>query len=107
MLTRMPASVETWKSYAQLLQRLCPSISHVVFAGADGEPEWSSDPGSAGRLQATLTSLASFTPGAHFDMDGVATFEGQACYGFRIRGGLDEILGFVAAATAAGTGSDQ
>ncbi len=71
------------------------------------QPEWSSDPGSAGRLQATLTSLASFTPGAHVDMDGVATFEGQACYGFRIRGGLDEILGFVAAATAAGTGPDQ
>ncbi|MGP0054742.1 MAG: EAL domain-containing protein, partial [Steroidobacteraceae bacterium] len=40
-------------------------------------------------------------------VDGVATFEADACYGFRIRGGLDEILGFVAAATAAGAGLAQ
>ncbi len=106
-LWRMPASVDTWKSYAQLLQRLCPSITHVVFAGADAQPVWSSDPGSAWRLQATLTSLACFTPGGHGEVDGVATFEADACYGFRIRGGLDEILGFVAAATAAGAGLAQ
>src|SRR5208283_4188919 len=105
MLTRMPASVDTWKSYAQLLQRLCPSITEVVFAGADAEPLWSSDPRSIASLRATLTSLATFTPGGHGDIDGVAIFEAQACYGFRIRGGLDEILGFVAA--AAGTGPDQ
>ncbi|MGO8831028.1 MAG: EAL domain-containing protein [Steroidobacteraceae bacterium] len=102
----MPAT-DTWTSYAQLLQRLCPRITQVVFAGADAEPLWSSDPGSAGSLQATLTSLATFAPGGHGDIDGVAIFEAQACYGFRIRGGLDEILGFVAAATAAGAGPDQ
>ncbi len=107
MLTRMPSTVDTWTSYAQLLRRLCPRITQVVFAGADAEPLWSSDPGSAGSLQATLTSLATFAPGGHSDIDGVAVFEAQACYGFRIRGGLDEILGFVAAATAAGAGPDQ
>jgi len=103
----MPASVDTWKSYAQLLQRLCPSITHIVFAGADAQPLWSNDPASAGRLQATLTSLSRSTPGGHVDIDGVASFEAEACYGFRIRGGLDEILAFVAAATAAGARPDQ
>jgi len=43
ILERMAASAETWKSYAQLLARLSPSISHIVFASLDGVPCWSSD----------------------------------------------------------------
>jgi diguanylate cyclase (GGDEF)-like protein len=96
----MPASVDTWKSYAQLILRLCPSISHVVFAGADAAPLWSSDPASAALLQPTLCSLSCRGAGAQRDIDGVMeTLEANACYGFRIRGSLNEILGFVAVAT--------
>ncbi|HUE11598.1 MAG TPA: hypothetical protein VMQ54_11695, partial [Steroidobacteraceae bacterium] len=81
----MPASVDTWKSYAQLILRLCPSISRIVFAAADAAPLWSNDPASAALLHSTLASLSCRTVGAQRDIDGVMQrLENDACYGFRI-----------------------
>jgi len=104
----MTASVDTWKSYAQLLARLGPSINRIVFADSDAKPLWSSDASSAALLQATLSSLSCRNAGGHGDIDGVADERGtDACYGFRIRGGLDEVLGLLAVATPVHPGSPQ
>jgi len=104
----MTASAGTWESYAQLLMRLCPNVSHIVFSGADAQPLWSSDPISPALLRSTLQCLSVVTAGGHSDADGV-TMEcaGDACYGFRIRGGLDEVLGFVALAVPMHSGARQ
>jgi diguanylate cyclase (GGDEF)-like protein len=104
----MTASVGTWESYARLLLRLCPNIGHIVFSGADAQPLWSSDPSAPARLQSTLQSLSFATPGGHSDTDGlIMECAGDARYGFRIRGGLDEVLGFVALAVPAPAGVPQ
>src|SRR5271169_7133416 len=104
----MRASVGTWESYARLLLRLCPNIGHIVFSGADAQPLWSSDPSSPALLRSTLQSLSLATAGGHSDADGVTTeCAGDACYGFRIRGALDEVLGFVAVAIPAYAGTPQ
>src|ERR1017187_1081863 len=102
----MTASVGTWESYAQLLTRLCPAISHSVFSGADAQPRWSSGPNAPALLRSTLESLSIVTTGRHGDADGVAVeCAADACYGFRIRGALDEVLGFVALAIPAHAGA--
>lgn len=92
----MTAPVETWKSYAQLLARLSPSISHVLFASADGTSWWSSDPSSASRVHAPSLLLSSHTA-RRGEIDGLLATQdsGESRYGFRIRGGLGELLGLV------------
>ena len=93
----MSVSIETWKSYAQLLARLSPSISHILFADADGVSWWSSDPSDASRARHALALLM----GAHTirpsEIDGLVAAEdgAESRYGFRIRGALGELLGFV------------
>jgi len=95
----MTAWVGTWESYAQLLMRLCPTISHIVISSADARPLWSSAPISPALLRSTLESLSLATAGGHSEADGLALNCGaDDCYGFRIRGALDEVLGFVALA---------
>jgi hypothetical protein len=93
----MTASVETWKSYAQLLVRLSPRISHILFTSADGTSWWSSDPPSASRVQYALSLLLNSRPTRHSDIDGVMETQDSAesRYGFRIRGTLGEVLGLV------------
>jgi len=93
----MTASVETWKSYAQLLARLSPRISHVLFASADGTSWWSSDPSNASRVQYALSLLLSSHTTRHSEIDGLVESEDSAesRYGFRIRGALGELLGLV------------
>src|SRR5271169_6022794 len=104
----MTASVGTWESYARLLLRLCPNIGHIVFSGADAQPFWSSDPSSPALLRSTLQSLSFATAGGHSDADGVIMeCAADAYYGFRIRGGLDEVLGFVALGVPAHAGVRQ
>ena len=104
----MTASVGVWESYARLLTRLCPTISHIVFSGADAQPLWSSGPNAPALLRPTLESLSIVTAGGHSDADGVAMdCASDACYGFRIRGALDEVLGFVAVAIPAYAGAPQ
>jgi diguanylate cyclase (GGDEF)-like protein len=93
----MSASIETWKSYAQLLARLSPSISHILFANADGVSWWSSNPSDASRARHTLALLMgshTIRPG---EIDGLVAAEdgAESRYGFRIRGALGELLGFV------------
>jgi len=53
----MTASVETWKSYAQLLLRLSPRITHTLFASADGTCWWSSDPDNRSRIEYAVSLL--------------------------------------------------
>jgi diguanylate cyclase (GGDEF)-like protein len=91
------ASAETWKSYAQLLARLCPRISHILFASADGTSWWSSDPDGASRVQYALSLLLHSTTTRHSDIDGLAETEdsSESRFGFRIRGALGEVLGLV------------
>ena len=93
----MTASVETWKSYAQLLARLSPRVSHILFAGADGTSLWSSDPPSASRVQYALSLLVRSQTLRHSEVDGLMETEDSAesRYGFRIRGALGEVLGLV------------
>jgi diguanylate cyclase (GGDEF)-like protein len=96
----MTASVETWNSYAQLLARLSPRVSHILFAGADGTWWWSSDPSSSSRVQYALSLLLRSHTLRHSDVDGVMETEDSAesRYGFRIRGALGEVLGLVVVA---------
>jgi diguanylate cyclase (GGDEF)-like protein len=93
----MSASIETWKSYAQLLVRLSPSISHILFANADGVSWWSSDPSDASRARHALTLLMASHTIRPSEIDGLSEAEDSAesHYGFRIRGALGELLGFV------------
>jgi diguanylate cyclase (GGDEF)-like protein len=93
----MTASVETWKSYAQLLARLSPRVSHILFASADGTSWWSSDPTSASRVQYALSLLLSSHTARLSEVDGLMETEDNAesRYGFRIRGALGEVLGLV------------
>ena len=93
----MTASVETWNSYAQLLARLSPRISHILFASADGTSWWSSDPTSASRVQYALSLLRNSHAARHCEVDGLIETEDSAesRYGFRIRGALGEVLGLV------------
>ncbi len=93
----MTASVETWKSYAQLLVRLSPRVSHILFASADGTSWWSSDPASASRVQYALSLLLSSHTARPSEVDGLMETEDSAesRYGFRIRGALGEVLGLV------------
>jgi len=93
----MSASIETWKSYAQLLARLSPGISHILFANADGVSWWSSDPSDASRARHALALLMgshTIRPG---EIDGLMEAEhgAESRYGFRIRGALGELLGLV------------
>jgi diguanylate cyclase (GGDEF)-like protein len=93
----MGASAETWKSYAQLLVRLSPGISHILFAGADGATWWSSDPPSASRVQYALSLLLTPRTTRPTEIDGLVETEDRAesRFGFRIRGALGEVLGLV------------
>jgi diguanylate cyclase (GGDEF)-like protein len=97
ILRAMSATLETWNSYAQLLCRLCPRISCILFAGADGSAWWASDPSCASRMQYAL-SLLQAAPGKHHeDIDGVRETldSSESRFGFRIRGPLGELLGSV------------
>src|ERR1700722_12093556 len=91
----MTASAETWKSYAQLLTRLIPRISHILFAGADGATCWSSDPSSAARVEYAISLLMNSHPARHSEIDGLVETadSAESRYGFRIRGALGEVLG--------------
>jgi diguanylate cyclase (GGDEF)-like protein len=93
----MTASAETWKSYAQLLVRLSPGISHILFASADGTCRWSSDPENSSRVQFALSLLLSSHTARHSEIDGLVETEDRAesRYGFRIRGALGEVLGLI------------
>jgi diguanylate cyclase (GGDEF)-like protein len=93
----MTPSAETWKSYAQLLARLSPSISHVEFASADGASVWSSDPAGASRVQYALALLQNSHPVRRTDIDGLVETQdnSESRFGFRIRGALGEVLGLV------------
>lgn len=93
----MTASADTWKSYAQLLARLAPRISHILFASADGTSWWSSDPSSASRMQYALSLLLTPHTTRHRDVDGLmeTADSTESRYGFRIRGPLGEVLGLV------------
>src|ERR1700733_12477927 len=97
ILESMTASVETWNSYAQLIARLSPRISHILFANADATSWWSSDPSRASRAQQSLSLLLNSSHDRRGAIDGLAdSHDGAAsCYGFRIRGALGELLGFV------------
>jgi diguanylate cyclase (GGDEF)-like protein len=99
----MIPSAETWTSYAQLLSRLSPRISHIQFASADGDSWWSSDPSSASRVQYALALLQNSHPARHTDVDGlVETVDSsESRFGFRIRGALGEVLGLVVIALPA------
>src|ERR1700722_3904584 len=92
----MSASIETWKSYAQLLARLSPGISHILFANADGVSWWSSDPSDASRARHALALLMGSHPIRPSEVDGLVAAEdgAESRYGFRIRGALGELLGF-------------
>src|SRR5277367_2269504 len=93
----MTASLETWKSYAQLLARLNPRISYTLIARGDGITWWASDPDGASRMQSILSRLLCSHTARHNEIDGVMeTEEGsESRCGFRIRGSLGELLGFV------------
>ncbi|MGB6353272.1 MAG: GGDEF and EAL domain-containing protein [Steroidobacteraceae bacterium] len=93
----MTATAETWNSYAQLLLRLSPRISHILFAGADGTSWWSNDGPNASRVQYALSLLLKAPNARHRDIDGLVETEDSAesRYGFRIRGALGEVLGLV------------
>lgn len=93
----MTASAETWKSYAQLLARLAPGISHILFASADGASWWSSDPDGASRMQYALSLLLKPHTTRHREVDGLVETadSAESRYGFRIRGPLGEVLGLV------------
>jgi hypothetical protein len=97
ILRLVTASAETWKSYAQLLLRLSPSISHILFASPDGTCWWSSDPDGASRVQYALSLLLKSHATRHRDIDGLieTTDRAESRYGFRVRGGLGEVLGIV------------
>ena len=93
----MTPSVDTWKSYAQLLTRLSPKISHIEFANAEGVSWWSSDPASASRVQYALTLLQNSHPARRSEIDGLVETQDstESRFGFRIRGTLGEVLGLV------------
>ena len=93
----MTASAETWNCYSQLLLRLSPRISHILFASADGTSWWSSDPSDTSRVQSALSLLLSSHATRHREIDGLAQIDDSAesHYGFRIRGALGELLGLV------------
>src|SRR5271170_1332246 len=100
----MIPSAETWTSYAQLLSRLSPRISHIQFASADGASWWSSDPSSASRVQYALSLLQRSHPVRHSEViDGLVETEdsSESRFGFRIRGALGEVLGLVVIALPA------
>jgi diguanylate cyclase (GGDEF)-like protein len=92
----MTAPLETWTSYAQLLARLSPSISHILFASADGASCWSSDPANASWSRPALSLLLD-SRSRPSEIDGLveAGDGGESRYGFRIRGTLGELLGLV------------
>jgi diguanylate cyclase (GGDEF)-like protein len=93
----MTASVETWKSYARLLARLSPRISHILFASADGTSWWSSDPASSSRVQYALSLLLSEPSLRDREIDGLMETQDDAesRYGFRLRGALGELTGLL------------
>jgi diguanylate cyclase (GGDEF)-like protein len=103
MLGTVTAAVETWKSYAQLLARLAPRTSHILFASADGTCWWSSDPSSSSRVQYALSLLLSAPATRDRGIDGLVETEDstESRFGFRIRGVLGEILGLVVIALPA------
>jgi diguanylate cyclase (GGDEF)-like protein len=93
----MTASVETWKSYARLLARLSPRISHILFASADGTSWWSSDPAGSSRVQYALSLLLSAPALRDREIDGLMETQDSAesRYGFRLRGALGELTGLL------------
>jgi diguanylate cyclase (GGDEF)-like protein len=95
--TAVTASAETWKSYAQLLARLCPRISHILFASADGTSWWSSNSDGTSRVQYALSLLLRSNTTRHSDIDGLVETQDstESRFGFRIRGALGEVLGLV------------
>ncbi len=78
----MTASAETWKSYAQLLTRLSPSISHILFAGPDGSfsRDLADNPKSQSMVVA-ITQLANIfgleTVAGHVETDAIRACAAQ------------------------------
>ena len=97
----MAASVETWQSYGALLARLFPKIQHSVLAGGDGAVLWASDAEAVTQLQQTMQIVASSGTNRQSEIDGLLDLHcaPAAHYGFRVRGALGEVLGFVLLAT--------
>src|SRR5450631_4277717 len=93
----MTASDETWKSYAQLLARLIPRISHIQFASPDGTSWWTSDPLGTSRVQYALSLLLRAPTTRRSEVDGLVETDDstESRFGFRIRGALGEVLGLV------------
>ena len=98
----MSAGIVTWQSYGALLERLLPKLQRSLLAAADGSVLWSSDRESVGVLQPTLSILAHSGTNRQTQIDGLADLPGgpARCFGFRIRGALGEVLGFVVVALA-------
>jgi diguanylate cyclase (GGDEF)-like protein len=97
----MAASVETWQSYGALLARLFPKLQHSVLAGGDGAVLWASDAQAAAQLLQTMQIVASSGTNRQSEIDGLLDLHcaPAAHYGFRVRGALGEVLGFVLLAT--------
>lgn len=93
----MTASIETWRAYGRLLARLYPNLHHAMLAGADGRVLWTGDAQAAALLQPTLAILASSGSNRQRNIDGLLDLDAApvARYGFRVRGELGEVLGFV------------
>ena len=98
----MSAGIPTWQSYGALLERLLPKLQRSLLAGADGSVLWCSDCESAGTLAPTLAILVRSGTNRQTEIDGLADQpSGPArCFGFRIRGALGDVLGFVVVALA-------
>jgi diguanylate cyclase (GGDEF)-like protein len=98
----MAALTQTWNSYGQLLVRLNPRISQSLLASADGKVLWMSDAGAPALLHPTLAILLRAASNRQSDIDGLADLQAATGpqYGFRVRGALGEVLGFVVIATA-------
>ncbi len=99
----MSAGILPWQSYGALLARLLPNLQRTLFAGADGSILWCSDPASTASLQPTLSILAHTGTNRHTEIDGLADLHGGPArsFGFRIRGALGDVLGFVVVALGA------
>jgi diguanylate cyclase (GGDEF)-like protein len=98
----MAASNETWASYGALIERLLPQISHSLLADADGSLLWAGSPAQALYLQSTLAILQSSATNRVTEIDGLADPDSSApAFGFRVRGSLGELLGFLVVAIEA------
>ena len=93
----MAASTDTWKSYGQLLSRLLPNISHSLLASSDGKILWCSEAAESFVAPTLAMLLSTSANSRQCEIDGLAEFHELrgSQFGFRIRGALGELLGFV------------